>query len=135
MLRKYNKIIEKENKMINSGRLKRTDSMKGSKYLHMQNQKVKDLMDKKPMTSSITITALEDQQQQSQRPAFPAFPSSPPPPEQKEYFKKKSMMSPRYSEHPQNNPNRPPAHVKMSSIYQYEREYNNFPLSNEYVIS
>jgi len=32
--------------------------MKVSKFIGMQNQRIKDLMDKKPMTSSITITAL-----------------------------------------------------------------------------
>ena len=103
--------------------------MKVSKFIGMQNQRIKDLMDKKPMTSSITITALQDQHQQANHPTFHS------PLDQHKYFKKKSMMSPRFSEHPHNNPNKPQAQVKMSSIYQYERQYNNFPLSNEYVIS
>ena len=46
-------------------------------------------MEKKPMASSITITALEDHQQS------PSFPS--PKQNNHEYMKKKSMMSPRYT--------------------------------------
>lgn len=112
-MRKYNKIVEKENRISSSGRLKGGDSMKGGMFTSSQNQRVKELMEKKPLTSSITITALEDQQHQ---PNFPAFPS---PIDQNEYFKKKSMMSPRFSEHPKNNPHKPQAQIKMSSIYQY----------------
>ena len=78
------------------------------------------------MASSITITALEDQQPQS-----PTFPS---PHNQTESIKKKSMMSPRSSEHFHGqNFNSPP--IKRSTFFQYELEHNNFPLSNEYVIA
>lgn len=58
VLKKYKKIIEKEN--TSSKQSSRRDiSMKGSRQFHQQQpQKIKDLIDKKPMTSSITITAL-----------------------------------------------------------------------------
>ena len=93
----------------------------------MQTHKIRELMQKKPMASSITITALDDQQPQS-----PTFTS---PLQHNENLKKKSMMSPRYLENPNfNSPHVSPP-IKRSTFYQYELEHNNFPLSNEYVIA
>lgn len=57
-MRKYSKIVEKENRVSNSDRLRRGDSMKGAVYSGSQSQRIRDIMEKKPMTSSITITAL-----------------------------------------------------------------------------
>ena len=51
-----------------------------------------------------------------------------------DYFKKKSLLSPRLSEQPGYKFNNP-ASMKRSSYYQYEMEHNNFPLSNEFVIA
>jgi hypothetical protein len=51
-----------------------------------------------------------------------------------DYFKKKSLMSPRLSEQPGYKSNNP-ASMKRSSYYQYEMEHNNFPLSNEFIIA
>ena len=85
-------------------------------------------MEKKPMASSITITALDDQQQ------VPSFPS-PMHHHQQDYIKKKSMMSPRYSENPNIQGKNTSPQVKRSTFYQYELEHKNFPLSNELVIN
>ena len=64
VLKKYQKIVDKENKSINNSKKSgsRKESTKSNHLLPMQQGKIKDLMGKKPMTSSITITALEDQQ-------------------------------------------------------------------------
>ena len=64
------------------------------------------------MASSITITALDDQQQ------VPSFPS--PLHNQHENMKKKSMMSPRYSENPNMMNQNTSPQVKRSTFYQYE---------------
>jgi ureidoglycolate hydrolase len=75
VMRKYSKIVEKENRVSNSGRLRRGDSMKGVVYSGSQSQRIRDIMEKKPMTSSITITALEDQHQLNTPSVSSAFPS------------------------------------------------------------
>jgi hypothetical protein len=69
-------------------------------------------MEKKPMASSITITALDEH---------------PGPLTHIEQPNKKSMLSPRPA--PSQNM------MKRSSYYQYEMEHQNFPLSHEMVIA
>lgn len=72
------------------------------------------------MTSSITITALEDQSHNLSNNNHVY---------NKDHFKKKSMMSPRYSENPIQQQNKQP-YNKQSSIYQYEIEHTHFPIPN-----
>ena len=90
--------------------------MKNNKV--QQQEKYKSLIDKKPLTSSITITALEDHENKYV----------------KDHFKKNSMMSPRFSELPEGQYHRRPLN-KQSSVYQYEIEHNQFPLPNDFIIT
>jgi hypothetical protein len=61
IVRKYNKIVEKENGRQSSkhSTIRKQDSI--IKSTNGKNpMKIRELMEKKPMASSITITALED---------------------------------------------------------------------------
>jgi hypothetical protein len=89
---RYQKLIDKENykqSTKNSSIIRKTESIglgvrNTNKQPQVQPQKLKELMERKPLTSSITITALEDQ----------AADFAPPPSSPNNNFKKKSMISP-----------------------------------------
>jgi hypothetical protein len=60
VLRRYNKIVEKENRTENSSKQSWIKEGRSPKQPNSQPQRIKDLLEKKPMASSITITALDD---------------------------------------------------------------------------
>jgi hypothetical protein len=100
VLRRYQRIMEKENCRTSS----KQSTRKQDSIIRSSNSKqplrIRELMDKKPMASSITITALDELHPQPQ----PA-----PPPDNR----KKSLISPHRQPPPSNNP------MKRSSYYQY----------------
>jgi hypothetical protein len=114
VMRRYQRLIEKENSggMTSSKQSSRRQDSLGLRSLRQPLQ-IRELLDRKPMASSITITALEDQ----------------PHPNPTDHFRKKSMIA------PLRNEERGPAIMKRSSYYQYEMEHHNFPLAHEMVIA
>jgi hypothetical protein len=78
-------------------------------------------MEKKPMASSITITALEDH--------MPGEPSSS---NNIDKLKKKSMLSPSRMESPVDKQKNL---MKRSSYYQYETVHHNFGVNNKMIIA
>ena len=112
--------MEKENCRQSSKQstARKQDSLLRSNHTNHQPIKIRELMEKKPMASSITITALED---------MPLEPNSPKPNDNR----KKSMLSPsRIHQQPDTHNNA----MKRSSYYQYEMEHNNFT-NNQMVIA
>lgn len=86
VIRRYNCLMEKENRTDNSAKQSwiNKESIRSAKHAQMmQPQRIKELLEKKPMASSITITALEDQNN-----VYPVSHSN------NDNFKKKSLMSP-----------------------------------------
>jgi hypothetical protein len=85
---------------------------------------INDLIEKKPMTSSITITALDDHPKEALH-----SPTA-------RYMQKASMMSPiragGISHEKMNIDNKM---MKKSSFYQYELEHKRFMSSNEEIIN
>lgn len=83
--------------------------------------KIRELMEKKPMASSITITALDDH--------LPLETNSP---HAADNIRKKSMISPNRAS-TQGHQAQPKNLMKRSSYYQYETEHHNFGMNNEVI--